>query len=543
MENESTSTRARLGGAGMGEKVAQWVDRRLGTRHLKGTVMSRVFPDHWSFLLAQICLYSFLVLLVTGIYLSFYFHPSSAPMVYQGSYAPLRGQLVSEAFNSTMHISFDVRGGLLIRQAHHWAALIFVAAMLTHVMRVFFTGAYRMPREISWVIGLLLLVLGMFGGLTGYDLPDDLLSGTGLAVVNGTLLSIPVVGTYLSMFLFGGSFPGDDVIGRFNTIHVVLIPAVMVTLIVVQIVLFRRQGNAQFPGPGRTNRNVVGLPFRVYAAKSGGYFFLVTGMIFTIASIAQINPIWRYGPYRADQVSAGSQPDWYMGVADGLLRVMPGWEINAWGHTLALDNLIPLMASAGLFLALGVYPFIESWATGDDREHHLLDRPRNRPVRTGFGAAWLTAYGVALIGAANDLIATQLHVSVNAVTWAVRVGLVAAPPIAYVVAKRWALGLQRRDRDMVLHGRETGVIRRLPHGEFVEVHQPLARADLYTLTAHQQYAPLTAAPVAAGHGADPRPTASARLRAGLSRVLYGPGTQIPKPTADEDRQITGPHRP
>ncbi|MFJ4467786.1 cytochrome bc complex cytochrome b subunit [Streptomyces sp. NPDC089424] len=540
MGNASTETGARTGGAG--NKVSRWFELRFGTGELKKTLMRRVFPDHWSLLLAQICLYSFVILVVTGIYLTFYFHPSSAPVVYDGSYAPLRGQIVSEAFNSTMHISFDVRGGLLIRQAHHWAALIFLAAMLTHVMRIFFTGAYRMPREVSWVIALLLLVLGMFGGLTGYDLPDDLLSGTGLAVVNGTLLSIPVVGTYLSMFLFGGSFPGDDVIGRFHTIHVLLIPAVMVVLIAVQIALSLRQGSAQYPGPGRTERKVVGLPLRVYAAKSAGYFFLVTSMIFTIAAIAQINPIWQYGPYRADQVSAGSQPDWYMGVADGLLRVMPGWEIDAWGHTLALDNLIPLLASAGLFLALGVYPFIESWATGDDREHHLLDRPRNRPVRTGFGAAWLTAYGVALLGAANDVIALQLNVSVNAVTWAVRIGLLVAPPLAYVVAKRWALGLQRRDRDMVLHGRETGRIRRLPHGEYVEVHQPLGRAELYTLTAHEQYAPLTARTAGDGPGAARRQPVSARLRARLSRALYGPGTQIPKPTPDEYRQITARHR-
>ncbi|MGW1540056.1 cytochrome bc1 complex cytochrome b subunit [Streptomyces sp. NPDC002309] len=541
MENESTSTRAPSGAAG--EKVARWVDARLGTGELRKNLRRRVFPDHWSFLLAQLCLYSFVVLLVTGIYLTFYFHPSSAPVVYQGGYAPLRGQLVSEAFNSTMHISFDVRGGLLIRQAHHWAALVFVAAMLAHVMRIFFTGAYRMPREISWVIVLLLLVLGMFGGLTGYDLPDDLLSGTGLMVVNGTLLSIPVVGTYLSMFLFGGSFPGDDVIGRFHTIHVLLIPAVMVALFAVQIALSLRQGKAQFPGPGRTDRNVVGLPLRVYAAKSAGYFFLVTGTIVVIASVAQINPVWQYGPYRADQVSAGSQPDWYMGVFDGLLRVMPGWEISAWGHTLALDNLIPLMAAAGLFLVLGAYPFIESWVTGDDREHHLLDRPRNRPVRTGFGAAWLTAYGVALLGAANDLIAIRWDMSVNAVTWTIRIGLFVAPPIAYTVAKRWALGLQRRDRDKVLHGRETGVIRRTPSGEFVEVHRPLGAAELHTLTAHEQYAPLPAVPAGDGRDAARRPSASVRLRVRLSRVLYGPGTQVPKPTATEYRRITARHRP
>ncbi|GGJ61372.1 cytochrome bc1 complex cytochrome b subunit [Streptomyces brasiliensis] len=519
-----------------GEKLAAWADVRLGTRGLSRATARRVFPDHWSLLLGEICLYSFLVLVLTGVYLTFYFHPSSQPVQYNGSYVPLRGQWVSEAFDSTMHISFDVRGGLLIRQAHHWAALIFVAAMFAHTMRVFFTGAFRKPRELNWLCGFLLLVLGMFGGLTGYDLPDDLLSGTGLAVVNGTLLSIPIVGTYLSMFLFGGEFPGEDLVARFNTIHVLVIPAAMVALIVAYVALSLRHRHAQYPGPGRTEKNVVGLPFQVYAAKAAGFFFLVSGIVFVIAAIVQINPVWLYGPYRADQVSAGSQPDWYMGVADGLLRVMPGWEIDMWGHTLALDNLIPLAAGVGLFLALGAYPFIESWLTRDDRAHHLLDRPRNRPVRTALGTAWLSVYLVALIGAANDLIAIRLHVSVNAVTWAVRVGLFAAPVLVFVVTKRLALGLQRRDRDLVLHGRETGIIKRLPHGEFIEVHEPLSRERLHELTAHEQYEPLTLAQAGSVNGT---PTRVQRLRARLSRGLYGQGTQIPKPTAAEYKEVTG----
>ncbi|MFD8565469.1 cytochrome bc complex cytochrome b subunit [Streptomyces sp. NPDC059639] len=519
-----------------GERLAAWADVRLGTRGLAKAAARRVFPDHWSFLLWEICLYSFLVLVLTGVYLTFYFHPSSAPVQYQGSYVPLQGQWVSEAFDSTMHLSFDVRGGLLIRQAHHWAALIFVAALLAHTMRVFFTGAFRKPRELNWVCGFLLLVVGMFGGLTGYDLPDDLLSGTGLAVVNGTLLSLPIVGTYLSMFLFGGEFPGEDLVARFNALHVFVIPAVILVLIVVQVVLAVRHRPAQYPGPGRTEKNVVGLPFQVYVVKAAGFFFLVSGIVLVVAAVAQINPVWLYGPYRPDQVSAGSQPDWYMGVADGLLRVMPGWEINVWGHTLALDNIVPLAAGVGLFLALGAYPFIESWLTDDDRSHHLLDRPRNRPVRTALGASWLGFYAVALIGAANDLIALRLHVSVNAVTWAVRIGLFAVPVVVFVVTKRLALALQRGDRDRVLYGRETGVIKRLPHGEFVEVHQPLSQERLHELTAHDQYEPLT--PDRAG-GVNGSPTRLQLLRSRLSRGLYGKGTQISKPTVAEFKEVTG----
>ncbi|MER7841626.1 ubiquinol-cytochrome c reductase cytochrome b subunit [Streptomyces sp. NPDC096040] len=466
-----------------GEKVADWLDGRLGGYGVVRAKARRSFPDHWSFLLGEISLYSFIV---TGVYLTLYFHPSMNQVQYHGSYLPLKGRTVSEAFDSTLHISFDVRGGRLIRQTHHWAALVFVGAMLLQMMRVFFTGAFGRPRELNWVLGFLLLILGMFAGLTGYDLPDDLLSGTGLAVVNGTILSVPIVGTYVSMFLFGGEFPGDDPVARFNTVHVLIIPALMVALLTAHLILMLRHRHTQYPGPGRRNQNVVGLPPKVRAVKSAGLFFLVSGAVFVVAAIAQINPVWLYGPYRADQVSAGSQPDWYMGVADGLLRVMPGWEATFWGHTLALDNLIPLAAGVGLFLALGVYPFVESWVTGDDREQHLLDRPRNRPVRTAFGVAWISCYLVAMAGAANDIIATHFHVSVESVTWVVRVGLFVVPCTAYVVTKRVALGLQRRDRDQVLHGRETGIVKRLPHGEFVEVHEPLSRQELHQLSQHEQ---------------------------------------------------------
>ncbi|WP_189106361.1 cytochrome bc1 complex cytochrome b subunit [Streptomyces camponoticapitis] len=515
-----------------GEKLADWADGRLGFHKVVRATMRKAFPDHWSFMLGEICLYSFVVIVLTGVYLTFYFHPSSAQMTYDGSYAPLRGQLVSEAYASALDISFDVRGGLLIRQAHHWAALVFVAAVLVHMMRVFFTGAFRKPREVNWLLGFALLILAMFAGLTGYDLPDDQLSGTGLAIVNGTLLSTPIVGSYLSMFLFGGDFPGNDLIARFNTIHILVLPGLMAALLVGHLALLLYHKHTQYAGPGRTKNNVVGLPVQVYVAKTAGYFFMVTGVIFIVAAIAQINPIWAYGPYRPDQVSAGSQPDWYMGVADGFLRVMPGWEINLWGHTLAIDNFLPLLVGVGLFLAMGVYPFIEAWVTGDDREQNLLDRPRDRPVRTGLGVAWLSVYLVALLGAANDLIATHFHLSVNTVTWAVRFGLFAVPLVAYVVAKRCALGLQRRDREKVLHGRETGVIKRLSYGEFVEVHERLTPEQLHALTAHEQYEPLPP-------GNDRAWTQ--RLRVRLSRGYYGADAQIAKPTAREYEEITRGH--
>ncbi|WP_405866485.1 cytochrome bc complex cytochrome b subunit [Streptomyces sp. NBC_01515] len=470
-----------------GERVADWFDGRLGIHTLGKQYLRKVFPDHWSFLLGEICLYSFVVLILTGVYLTLFFHPSMNEVTYHGSYVPLNGIRMSDAYASTLHLSFDVRGGLLVRQLHHWAALVFIAAMLTHMMRHFFTGSFRKPRELNWLFGWTLLFLGLFEGLFGYSLPDDLLSGTGMRFVDGALLSVPIVGTYLSMFLFGGEYPGHDIVSRFYSLHVLLIPGIMAALVVVHLLLVVYHKHTQFAGPGRTERNVVGTPFMpVYLAKAGGFFFLVFGALTLLAAVASINPVWSYGPYRADQVSTGAQPDWYLGFAEGLVRVMPGWEVTLWGHTLVLGVLIPIVVFPLLLVFIGVYPFLESWRTGDKREHHLLDRPRNRPTRTGIGVAWISLYLVLLAGGGNDIVATRLHLSINTVTWAVRVAVFVVPALAFVVTRRICLGLQLRDAELVLHGRETGVIKRLPHGEYVELHRPLSRAELHTLTAHKQ---------------------------------------------------------
>ncbi|MET8131681.1 cytochrome b N-terminal domain-containing protein [Streptomyces sp. NPDC005251] len=473
--------------ASSGERVADWLDGRLGLHSLGRRYLRKVFPDHWSFLLGEICLYSFVVLVLTGVYLTLFFHPSMNEVVYHGSYVPLNGIRMSEAYASTLDISFDVRGGLLIRQIHHWAALVFLAAMLTHMMRHFFTGSFRKPREVNWVFGWTLLLLGMFEGLFGYSLPDDLLSGTGLRFVNGALLATPVVGTYLSFFLFGGEFPGHDIVARFYALHVLLIPGIMAALVVAHLILVVYHKHTQFAGPGRTERNVVGTPFMpVYLAKAGGFFFLVFGVLALIAAVATVNPVWAYGPYRADQVSTGAQPDWYLGFAEGLVRVMPGWEITLWGHTLVLGVLVPVLVFPLLLVAIGVYPFVEAWITGDRREHHLLDRPRNRPVRTALGAAWISLYLILLAGGGNDIVATRFHLSINTVTWTVRISLLVVPVVVFVVTRRFCLGLQLRDRDLVAHGRATGVVRRLPHGEYVEVHRPLGPGELHTLTEHER---------------------------------------------------------
>ncbi|WP_069886567.1 cytochrome bc1 complex cytochrome b subunit [Streptomyces luteocolor] len=535
IERTGTSGRpTRPAPPGKGERLADWADGRLGIHTLAKAQMRKIFPDHWSFMFGEICLYSFLILILTGVYLTLFFEPSMAEVTYDGPYVPLKGILMTRAYESTVDISLEVRGGLLIRQIHHWAALVFVAAMLVHMMRVFFTGAFRKPRELNWMFGWTLLFLGIITGLTGYSLPDDMLSGTGIRFAQGAILSVPVVGTYLSFFLFGGEFPGDDIIARLYPIHILLLPGIMLGLVVAHLILVFYHKHTQFGGPGKTEQNVVGAPFLpVYIAKAGGFFFLVFGVLALMASVATINPVWVIGPYRPDLVSTGAQPDWYLGFSEGLIRVMPSWEINAWGHTLNLGVFIPFTLFPLILLAIGVYPFIESWVKGDRREHHIADRPRNAPVRTGLGVAWLALFGVLMIGGGNDLWATHFQLSINVITWFVRIGVFVVPALAFFVTHRICLGLQRKEREKVLHGRETGTIKRLPHGEYVEIHEPLSQAELYRLTAHEQPRPFEIGPLVDANGVARKIPRSDRLRARLARAMYGPKAQVPKATPEE----------
>ncbi|MEB8342055.1 cytochrome bc1 complex cytochrome b subunit [Streptomyces endophyticus] len=523
---------------GSGERLADWADGRLGLYQLAKSQMRKVFPDHWSFMLGEICLYSFIILILTGVYLTFFFDPSTQEVIYDGAYVPLKGIRMTQAYESTVHISFEVRGGLLIRQIHHWAALVFVAGMTVHMMRVFFTGAFRKPRELNWVFGWTLLFLGIVTGLTGYSLPDDLLSGTGLKFAQGAVLSVPIVGTYLAMFLFGGEFPGDDFIARLYPIHILLLPGIMLGLVALHLILVFYHKHTQFAGPGRSEKKVIGAPFfPIYVAKAGGFFFLVFGVLAILGAVATINPVWAFGPYRTDLVTTGAQPDWYLGFSEGLIRVMPAWEINAWGHTLQLGVFIPFTLFPLILSFMAVYPFLESWITGDKREHHVADRPRNKPVRTGIGVAWLSLYAVLLIGGGNDIVATKLHLSINAITWFVRISFFVAPVLAFVVTKRICQGLQHRDRDKALHGRESGTIRRLPHGEFIEVHEPLTRAELYTLNQHEQPAAYELGPRVDANGVERKFTVRQRMRARLAKAMFGPGTYVPKVTPEEYRAL------
>ncbi len=473
---------------------ATWADERIGVAKLSRPFIRKVFPDHWSFLLGEVALYSFIILLLTGVFLTLWFKPSMAEVEYGGTYQLLRGLQMSEAFESTLNISFDIRGGLLVRQMHHWGAMLFLAAMLAHSLRIFFTGAFRKPREINWLIGVGLLSIGLIEGFAGYSLPDDLLSGTGLRFVDGLIRAIPIIGTWAEMFVFDGQFPGSLIVARLYMAHILLIPAVLLGLIAAHLALVVYHKHTQYPGPGRNDGNVVGYPvFPVYMAKAGGFFFIVFGVITLMGGLMQINPVWTYGPYNPAQVTAGSQPDWYMGFVEGAIRIMPNWESHI-GHTTWSWNVaIPGLGLMGaMFGLMAIYPFLEQWVTGDKSEHHILDRPRNAPTRTGFGVAAMTCYGLFWVAGGNDLIATQFQVSLNSVTYFMRVAVFVGPVIAFMVAKRICIGLQRSDAERLLHGSESAIIVRDPSGGYSEAHEPIEQEEAYTLTQHVEPLPLAA---------------------------------------------------
>ncbi|TWD84548.1 ubiquinol-cytochrome c reductase cytochrome b subunit [Kribbella amoyensis] len=497
----------------------------------------KVFPDDWSLLFGQIAFYSFVVVLLSGVVLMVPYEPSVDHVVYDGPYAPLRGVSMSRALDSTLALSFEVRGGLLVRQIHHWASLLMVAAIMVHLLRLFFTGGFRRPRRLNWLVvfGLLVVVLGAC--LTGTSLPDDMLSGSSLAVLDGVLQATPIVGSDLSALLFGGQFPGD-VIARFYPLHVYVLPAVLLALFIAAGILGLKHGPAQYGGPGRTNDNIVGRPLAVAAVKSVGLFCFVTGVAVLMGATATINPIWLYGPADPANASAGIGPAWYLAFLDGALRLAPGWEFVWWGKTFTLAILVPVAVCTLFLVLLAVYPFIESWVIGDRGTHHILERPRNNPTRTGIGAAGVVFYGVLWAAAGADTMAVLFHLSVNSLLRVFQVLLIVGPPVTLVLTRRICGGLQGQDHQIATHGIETGQVLRRPDGEYVELHRTVNHYRRWTLAG---YANVEPAPLPdTGHRISPVRRLRLRLAALFDESRQTPLAETRRLPAAPEQKALGP---
>ena len=428
----------------MGRRALRKADDRLGYASIARTALGKIFPDHWSFMLGEIALYSFLILVVTGVYLTFFFEASSALRPYTGSYAPLHGREASGAFASTVELSWDIRGGLLIRQAHHWAAHIFIGSIVLHLCRIFFTGMFRKPREMNWVIGVTLLALGILNAFAGYSLPDDLLSGTGLHIFYSTVEAVPVVGSWLTFLIFGGEFPGRYIIERLYPLHIFLLPAAIAMLITAHMGILIRQKHSHFPGPGRRDSNVVGSRvWPAYALRSLALLCAVTAVTFLAGGLAQINPVWVWGDFQSSTILSPSVADWYIAWVEGALRLFPPIELHLLGFTVP-NQFWPAVLLPGLtFAALWTWPWIDRRITGDRGTHHLTGRPREEPIRVAIGVAALTFYGVLLIASGEELLVEWSRWPIDTIRAILRTAVLSLPFLTGATA--WWIARRLRD--------------------------------------------------------------------------------------------------
>jgi ubiquinol-cytochrome c reductase cytochrome b subunit len=427
-------------------RLVTFLDTRSGSAPFLRKTLRYLFPDHWSFLLGEVALYAFIVLVATGIYLTFFFQPSLADTVYHGTYAPLHGQKMSEAYKSVVDISFRVKAGLLIRQTHHWAANVFVAAIVLHLMRIFFTGAFRKPRELTYTVGLLLLFTTLLEGYLGYSMVDDLLSGMGLAIGYGVALSIPFVGGNLALLLWGAPYPGDPSFeSRMYIAHVFLFPALIAVLITIHLVLVASRHHTQFRRSRKsTERKLLGVPmFPGQAPRSLGLLLGVAALLFLLGGLVQINPIWLWGPYHVAESTNGAQPDWYLGWLIGALRLVPNFDVVIGGYTVVPNPfwggaLFPLVV-LGVLMA---WPWLEARVTGDHGYHNVLDRPRDAPGRTAFGAAFLSWVFLIFFAGSADRIYLFLNWSYATQIWIYRVLVFALPLFVFFVTRKVCRELQ-----------------------------------------------------------------------------------------------------
>jgi ubiquinol-cytochrome c reductase cytochrome b subunit len=425
-------------------KLVRGLDVRLGAAKFTKSKLNYVFPEHFSFLFGELALYSFVALVATGIFLMLFYTPSETKTIYEGSYVPLHGVEMTEAYRSVMRLSFDVRAGLLMRQTHHWAALLFTGTMAAHLCRVFFTGAFRKPRELNWVTGVVLLMVSLLEGFIGYSLLDDMLSGAGVRIANAVVQSIPVIGNYAAYFLWNGEYPGSGFLGRLFTLHIFLMPALITLLIGIHLALIVRQKHTQFPGEGATERNVVGARmWPTYATMSTGLAFMVGGVLLIMGGWLQINPVWLYGPYDPFTITSGAQADYYVLWIQGALRLMPPWELRAWGFTIPNPFFPGVLLPLILFGLLFAWPWLEALATKDWQTHHLLDRPRDRPVRTGLGVAAITLITQLLIAGSDDVIAVEAGWSIVTFRNVERILLLILPVLTGLLAYRIARDLAK----------------------------------------------------------------------------------------------------
>ncbi len=428
-------------------KTVRFFDDRFGSNAAVRFVAVKVFPDHWSFYLGEFALYAFVLLVATGVWLTFVYTADERT-----------------AFDSVVALSRGMPVGYVIRQVHHWSAVFFVAAILVHMARIFFTAAYRAPRELNWTVGVLMLILASLTGFTGYSLPDDALSGTGLRIADSVMLAVPFVGGWAADLLNGGSYPGPLLLPHLYTIHVYFLPVAIAGLLALHMALLIYQKHTQFVDDPA---HVVGRRFWPdYALRTLAAFALTVAVILVLAAALEINPIEQYGRYHDWIVTNPAEPDWYAAFLDGALRLGPSTELVIFGHPVPpvfWPGVVMPLVAFGVIIG---WPWIDKRITGDVVQHDVLVPPTAAPWRVGAGAALLTAGVVLTLAASDDTQALALKVPVQNLVWLYRIllpaGSVGIGFLAAALARE--LGVRKR-----LHGQESErvvVMRRNAQGGF-----------------------------------------------------------------------------
>jgi cytochrome b-561 len=429
-----------------------WVDDRLDLTAAQ-SVLGKAFPAEDSFLLGEVALFCFLLLVFSGVFLGFFFEPSITEVEYEGSVAEYQGEELPESFVSVLNITYDVPFGMLIRRMHHWAAHLMVASMALHMLRVFFTGAYRNPREPNWLVGTGLAGVTMFAAYTGYALPFDEFASTAVGIGYNVTLSVPLVGETLAHLAFGGSFPSSATIPRFYFLHVLVLPAVIAGLIGVHMLILVRQKHTEarrdedVPAPdtdrddataadgGRVARDddsvVVGLPaVPNQVAVSAVVFFLTLATLSLLAGFLPVHNIAEYGPNDPASTPSLIMPDWFLMWGYGFLKLTPSWvSFDVLGVHISAEFVGGLALPAVVFGVVALWPFIDS----EDEPVHFTADPLDRPFQTGVGVAGVVFVMLASIAGMDVIVADLVGMTTAQLKPYLTAALLFGPAVAGLV--------------------------------------------------------------------------------------------------------------
>ena len=429
------------------DRVYDWFDTRFDL-DVGRSFLGKAFPAEDSFLLGEVALFCFLVLVLTGTFLGMFFEPSTSEVEYEGSVAQYQGEELPESFVSVLHITYDVPYGMLLRRMHHWAAHLFVASMGLHMLRVFFTGAYRNPREPNWVVGSGLAVTSMFAAYTGYALPFDEFASTATGIGYNIALSVPLVGDVLSKLVFGGSFPSSATIPRFYFLHVFVLPLLIAGLIAVHMAILIHQKHTEAPREGDVHGEravakdddsvVIGLPaFPNQTAVSAVVFFLTLATLSLLAGFLPVHNVAEYGPNDPASTPALIMPDWFLMWLYGFLKLIPGWmSFTVFGVHVNTEFIGGMLLPGLVIGAMVLWPFIDRRA----EPTHFTASPLDRPRATAVGITGVVFVMVASIAGMNNILADVLGVETSSLTLPLTALLLLYPLVAggitYAVLRR-----------------------------------------------------------------------------------------------------------